>query len=63
VGSGDNEQVYIEVMVAFDGLNVGDRGLVRADWFAGRRQYLKPLLRRRWTGDGDGPGGNLPAED
>lgn len=60
---GSNEQVYAEVMVAFDGLAVGDRALVRADWFAARSQYLKPLMRRRWIGDSDGSGGDLPAED
>lgn len=61
--SSEGDQVYVEVMVAFDGLDVGARAFVRADWFEGRRQYLKPLLRRRQTGDPDGPGGDLPAED
>lgn len=56
----ENEQVYIQVMIAFDGLQVGDTGMVPASWFRARRQYLKPLLTRRWT---DGPSGDLPAED
>lgn len=59
----DDEQVYIEVVVAFDGLTVGERSLVPANWFASRRQYLKPLMRRRWVDGSDGSRGDLSAQD
>lgn len=59
-----DDQVYIEVMVAFDSLTVGERGLVPAAWYQARSGYLKPLLRRRWIEEAsDGQGGDLSAED
>lgn len=59
----DDEQVYVEVMVAFDGLMVGERALVPARWLADHRQYLKPLVRRRWVDDSSGSRRNLSAQD
>jgi hypothetical protein len=57
------EQVYMEVMIAFSGLQVGDRGLVPRSWFQTHRQYLRPILVRRWIEEPDGASGDLPAND
>lgn len=59
----EDEQVYMEVMIAFSGLQVGDRGMVPRSWFQAHRQYLKPILVRRWIEEPDGESGDLPTSD
>jgi len=56
-------QVYIEVVIAFSGLQVGDRGLVPWPWYLRHKQYLKPIIVRRWIEEPDGQSGDLPAQN